>query len=124
MLQPSTHGSTFAANPVVCAGANYVIDKISDKEFLNEVNKKGAYLREKLEKLDGVKSVRGLGLMIGIELEKDNAKDISVKCVENGLLIITAKNLLRMLPPLNISYSEIDEAVEIYGRNLKNLRPC
>ena len=119
MLQPSTHGSTFAANPVVCAGANYVIDKISDIEFLNEVNKKGAYLREKLEKLEGVKSVRGLGLMIGIELEKDNAKDISVKCVENGLLIITAKNLLRMLPPLNISYSEIDEAVEILNKTIQ-----
>ena len=119
VLQPSTHGSTFAANPVVCAGANYVIDKISDEEFLNEVNKKGAYLREKLEKLDGVKSVRGLGLMIGIELEKDNAKDISVKCVENGLLIITAKNLLRMLPPLNISYSEIDEAVEILNKTIQ-----
>ena len=119
VLQPSTHGSTFAANPVVCAGANYVIDKISDKEFLNEVNKKGAYLREKLEKLDGVKSVRGLGLMIGIELEKDNAKEISVKCVENGLLIITAKNLLRMLPPLNISYSEIDEAVEILNKTIQ-----
>lgn len=119
VMQPSTHGSTFAANPVVCAGANYVIDTISGDSFLNEVNKKGAYLRDKLEKLDGVKSVRGLGLMIGIELEKDNAHDIAVKCVENGLLIITAKNLLRMLPPLNISYSEIDEAVEILNTTIQ-----
>lgn len=119
VLQPSTHGSTFAANPVVCAGANYVIDTVSDKDFLNEVNKKGAYLKEKLEKLNGVKSVRGLGLMIGIELIKDNARDIAVKCVENGLLIITAKNLLRMLPPLNISYAEIDEAVEILNKTIK-----
>jgi acetylornithine/N-succinyldiaminopimelate aminotransferase len=119
VMQPSTHGSTFAANPVVCAGANYVIDTISEDSFLNEVNKKGAYLRDKLEKLDGVKSVRGLGLMIGIELEKDNAHDIAVKCVENGLLIITAKNLLRMLPPLNISYSEIDEAVEILNTTIQ-----
>lgn len=119
VMQPSTHGSTFAANPVVCAGANYVIDTITDKEFLAEVNKKGAYLKDKLLKIDGVKSVRGLGLMIGIELDKDNAREIAVKCVENGLLIITAKNLLRMLPPLNISYSEIDEAVEILNTTIQ-----
>ena len=119
VMQPSTHGSTFAANPAVCAGANYVIGKISDSEFLSEVNKKGEYLKEKLLEIDGIKSVRGLGLMIGIELEKDNAKDISIKCVENGLLIITAKNLLRMLPPLNISYTEIDEAVEILNTTIQ-----
>ena len=75
--------------------------------------------KEKLLEIDGVKSVRGLGLMIGIELKKDNAKDISVKCVENGLLIITAKNLLRMLPPLNISYTEIDEAVKILNTTIQ-----
>ncbi len=119
VMQPSTHGSTFAANPAVCAGANYVIEKISDEEFLSEVNKKGEYLKEKLLEIDGIKSVRGLGLMIGIELEKDNAKDISTKCVENGLLIITAKNLLRMLPPLNISYTEIDEAVKILNTTIQ-----
>lgn len=122
VFTPSTHGSTFAANPVVCAGANYVISKVADKSFLDEVNKKGAYLRDKLEKLDGVKSTRGLGLMVGIELEKDNAHDIAVKCVENGLLIITAKNLLRMLPPLNISYEEIDEAVKILDKTIQEDR--
>ncbi len=119
VMQPSTHGSTFAANPVVCAGANYVIDTVSDKNFLLEVEEKGEYLRENLKKLDGVKSVRGLGLMIGIELEKDNARDIAVKCVENGLLIITAKNLLRMLPPLNISRGEIDEAIKILNNTIQ-----
>ncbi len=119
VMSPSTHGSTFGANPVVCAGANYVIDKIANNDFLNEVNKKGAYLKDKLQNIDGVKSVRGLGLMIGIELEKDNAHDIAVKCVENGLLIITAKNLLRMLPPLNISYEQLDEAVQILEKTIK-----
>lgn len=118
VMQPSTHGSTFAANPVVCAGANYVIDKIANEKFLFEVNEKGGYLKDKLKKIDGVKSVRGLGLMIGIELEKDNAKEIALKCVENGLLIITAKNLLRMLPPLNISKSEIDDAVKILNKTI------
>lgn len=119
VMSPSTHGSTFGANPVVCAGANYVIDKIANNDFLNEVNKKGAYLKDKLQNIGGVKSVRGLGLMIGIELEKENAHDIAVKCVENGLLIITAKNLLRMLPPLNISYEQLDEAVQILEKTIK-----
>ncbi len=119
VMQPSTHGTTFGANPVVCAGANYVLSVVSDKKFLDEVNKKGTYLKEKLLEIKGVKSVRNLGLMVGIELEKDNAHDIAVKCVENGLLIITAKNLLRMLPPLNISYGEIDEAVKILNKTIQ-----
>lgn len=119
VMQPSTHGTTFGANPVVCAGANYILSVVNNEDFLIEVVKKGAYLKEKLEKLDGVKSVRNLGLMVGIELKSGDAHDIASKCVENGLLIITAKSLLRMLPPLNISYSELDEAVEILGNTLK-----
>ena len=119
VMQPSTHGSTFAANPVVCAGANYVLDTVADRAFLDEVNKKGEYLKEKLLKLDGVKSVRNLGLMVGIELEDGDAHEVALRCVKNGLLIITAKSLLRMLPPLNITYSELDEAVEILAKTLK-----
>ena len=118
VMQPSSHGSTFAANPVVCAGANYIIDTVCDENFLSEVNKKGAYLKEKLLEIKGVKSVRGLGLMVGIELDDGDAHDIAVKCVKNGLLIITAKHLLRMLPPLNISYAELDEAVEILNKTI------
>ena len=118
-MQPSTHGTTFGGNPVVCAGANYVLSVVANEDFLNEVNKKGDYLKEKLLKINGVKSVRNLGLMVGIELEKGDAHQIAVKCVENGLLIITAKSLLRMLPPLNISYKEIDEAVEILEKTIR-----
>lgn len=118
VLTPSTHGTTFGANPVVCAGANYVIDKVSEPKFLEEVNAKGAYLEEKLSKLDDVKSVRRMGLMVGIELKDGDAHDVAIKCVENGLLIITAKSLLRMLPPLTINYDEIDEAVEILEKTL------
>ena len=118
VLSPSTPGTTFGANPVVCAGANYVLDKVSDPKFLEEVNAKGAYLEEKLSKLDDVKSVRRMGLMVGIELKDGDAHDIAIKCVENGLLIITAKSLLRMLPPLTISYEEIDSAVEILEKTL------
>ena len=119
VMSPSTHGTTFGANPVVCAGANYVLDTITADGFLDEVNKKGAYIEEKVSKLENVKNVRRMGLMIGIELESGNAHDIAAKCVENGLLIITAKDLLRMLPPLVITYDEIDEALNILEKTLK-----
>ena len=112
VMGPSTHGTTFGSNPVVCAGANYIIDTVNTPEFIEEVNKKGTYFKEKLEKIKGVKSVRQQGLMIGVEVE-GNAGDIAKKCTENGLLVITAKTLLRMLPPLNIKYEEIDEALAI-----------
>ncbi len=112
VMGPSTHGTTFGSNPVVCAGANYIIDTVNTPEFIEEVNKKGTYFKEKLEKIKGVKSVRQQGLMIGIEVE-GNAGDIAKKCTENGLLVIIAKTLLRMLPPLNIKYEEIDEALAI-----------
>lgn len=118
VMSPSTHGTTFGANPVVCAGANYVLDRVTTDGFLDEVEQKGAYLEEKLLSLDSVKSVRRMGLMVGIEIE-GNAHDIAVKCVENGLIIITAKNLLRMLPPLVITNEEIDEAVQILDKTLK-----
>lgn len=112
VMGPSTHGTTFGSNPVVCAGANYIIDTVNTPEFIEEINKKGAYFKEKIEKIKGVKSVRQQGLMIGIEVE-GNAGDLAKKCTENGLLVITAKTLLRMLPPLNIKYEEIDEALAI-----------
>lgn len=119
VMSPSTHGTTFGANPVVCAGANYVLDTVANDEFLAEVEKKGQYFEDKLTKIDGIKSVRRMGLMIGIELEKGDAHDIAIKCVENGLLIITAKDLLRMLPPLVIDYNEIDEAINILEKTIK-----
>lgn len=118
VMSPSTHGTTFGANPVVCAGANYVLDRVTTDGFLDEVEQKGAYLEEKLLSLDSVKSVRRMGLMVGIEIE-GNAHNIAVKCVENGLIIITAKDLLRMLPPLVITKDEIDEAVQILDKTLK-----
>ena len=112
VMGPSSHGTTFGSNPVVCAGANYILDTVNNPEFIDEVNKKGEYIKEELLKIKGVKAVRQQGLMIGIEVE-ENAGDIAKKCTEKGLLIITAKTLLRMLPPLNITYDEIDEALSI-----------
>jgi len=112
-LSAATHGTTFGGNPVSCAGANYVISTVYNDEFLNDVTKKGCYLASKLFKIKGIKSIDYKGLMFGIELYEDNAKETAQKCVENGLLIITAKNKLRMLPPLNISYNELDKAAAI-----------
>ena len=120
VMGPSSHGSTFGANPVVCAGANYVVDTVADEKFLSSVEEKGEYLEAKLRQLKEVKNVRRMGLMVGIEIDGD-AHDAAAKCVENGLLIITAKNLLRMLPPLTITQAELDEAVQILKKTLKEI---
>lgn len=122
VMSPSTHGTTFGANPVVCAGANYVIDTVANKDFLSAVNKKGEHLESRLRAVDGVKNVRRMGLMVGIELENADAHQIAAKCVENGLLIITAKDLLRMLPPLVITVDALDEAVDILEKTLKEYK--
>ncbi len=113
VMTAGTHGTTFGGNPIACAAAKEVLSRVAAKEFLDEVCKKGDYIREKLSSMANVKEVRGKGLMIGIVTEKDNAKEIAAKCVENGLLILTAKNLLRLLPPLNISYGEINKGLSI-----------
>ena len=113
VMTPGTHGTTFGGNPVACAAAKEVLSRVTAPGFLAEVCKKGEYIRQKLSSMQNVKEVRGKGMMIGIVTEKDNAKEIAAKCVENGLLILTAKDLLRLLPPLNISYEEIDKGLEI-----------
>lgn len=113
VLNSGMHGSTFGGNPVVCAGALEVLSRVSKPEFLAEVQKKGEYIREKLNKMQNIEAVRGMGLMIGIVLKKGTAKDAAAACTKNGLLILTAKDLLRMLPPLTISYEEIDKGLAI-----------
>ena len=113
VLGAGTHGTTFGGNPIACAGAKEVLSRVATEDFLKEVNAKGEYIREKLQTMANVSEVRGMGMMIGIVTEKDNAKEIAKKCVENGLLILTAKNLLRLLPPLNITYEEIDRVLNI-----------
>lgn len=112
VLTAGTHGTTFGGNPVACAGAKYILNTLTE-DFLNEVTEKGEYIREKLAEFEEVKSITGLGLMLGIELKTKNASEIAKKCSENGLLILTAKNKLRMLPPLVITKEEIDKGMEI-----------
>ena len=114
----SAHGSTFGANPVVCAGALEVIRRVSQPAFLGEVKEKGAYLRERLEKIKGVAQVRGRGMMLGVVPEKGTSAALAAACVENGLLILTAKSLLRLLPPLTITREEMDKGLAILEKVL------
>ncbi len=120
VIGAGTHGTTFGGNPVACAAAKEVLSRVATEDFLKEVNAKGDYIREKLKTMANVSEVRGMGMMIGIVTEKDNAKEIAKKCVENGLLILTAKNLLRMLPPLNITYEEIDRGLNILKKVMED----
>ena len=113
VLTPGTHATTYGGNPVVCAGSIEVLKRVGDPEFLKDVREKGEYIKGKILKMNGVSDVRGLGMMIGVVLKKDNAREVVEKCLENGLLVLTAKNLVRLLPPLNISYEDIDSGLEI-----------
>ena len=112
-LGKSDHGSTFGANPVSCAGANAVLAKIDDA-FLAEVKRKGEKLQKALAALPKVKSVSGLGLMIGVEFEEGTkAEDIVAKCIEKGVLFLTAKTKLRLLPPLIINDEQIEKGIAL-----------
>lgn len=111
VLIPGSHGTTFGGNPVCCAGACNILSRIDD-ELLSEVQAKSKYIFEEFEGSKGVKSVSGLGLMIGIETEKD-AKEIVNACMQKGVLVLTAKTKIRLLPPLNIGWDELKKAVAI-----------
>lgn len=111
VLQSSDHGSTFGGNPVACAGAINVISRLTD-DFLAEVQAKSDMVFERLSKADGVISVSGKGLMIGIETKKDASVVIS-ECRENGVLVIKAKNKVRLLPPLSITWDQLTHAIDV-----------
>ena len=110
-LKPGDHGSTFGGNPVCCAGAVSIVSRLTE-DFLLEVQGKSEYLRAKLKGFDGVKRVTGLGLMIGLEVEKP-AKEIAQQCLNRGLLVLTAHEKVRIVPPLNITKTEMDEGLTI-----------
>ncbi len=111
VLTYGSHGSTFGGNPVSCAGACNIIKRIDDK-LLNEVKEKSAYIFSELEGAKGVKSVSGLGLMIGVETEKP-AKEVANACIEKGVLVLTAKTKVRLLPSLNIDWDDLKKAIRI-----------
>lgn len=110
-VTPGSHGSTFGGNPIAAAGAISIVKRM-DEKFLNEVSKKSEYINHFLGNISGVKSISGMGLMLGIETEKA-AKNIANECLEKGLLVLTAKTKIRLLPALNITYEELDKGLNI-----------
>ena len=110
-LGPGSHGSTFGGNPVCSAGAISILERIDDL-FLEEVREKSDFIKTELQNAPGVKSISGLGLMLGIETEKD-AKTIISQCLEKGLIVLSAKEKVRLLPPLNITMGELRRALNI-----------
>ena len=109
ILQPGQNGSTFGGNPIASAAARVVVRRVSEPDFLQSVLEKGAYFREKLEAMPQVEYVRGRGLMLGVKLKEKDAHDVLVQCAKAGLLILTAKELVRFLPPLTITQEDIDQ---------------
>ena len=115
VLTAGTHGSTFGGNPIACAGGMAVLDTISDKNFIDEIAVKGKYITDKLMEIPAVKAVDGMGMMLGITFEKGDmtAVDVLKAGLEKGLLVLTAKSKIRFLPPLTITYDEIDKGIAI-----------
>ena len=118
-MGPGTHGSTFGGNPVVCAGAVEVLNRMDDT-FLQNVTAKGRHMREEIEKMPHVTSVAGMGMMLGIELDID-VKPVVTALMENGLLVLTAKHKMRLLPPLNIAQTELEKGLSILKNTLAAL---
>ena len=116
---PGDHGSTFGGNPVVCAGAVHTLNTM-DEAFLQDVQKKGAYLKEKIEKMPHVENVAGLGMMLGIQLDVE-AKPVINALLEAGLLVLSAKTKIRLLPPLTITQEELDKGLTILEQTLASL---
>ena len=108
------HGSTFGGNPVCCAGALSVMTRI-DEAFLADVCEKSNYVFENLQGAAGIKSVTGLGLMIGIECERPAAEVVKA-CMAQGVLCLTAKSKVRLLPALNIPMEALTEAISVIKR--------
>ena len=120
-MTPGTHGSTFGGNPLAMAVGNTVMDIVSNKKFLNNIKKLSKYFLASLNQIKEkyptiIKEIRGRGLLIGIQLQKDQTKFIK-KLMENRLLTIrAAENVVRILPPLNVKKNEIFQALKIINK--------
>ena len=119
VLTAGKHGSTFGGNPVCCAAAVSVLKRIDDK-LMSEVTEKSEYIKSELIGSKGVVSVSGMGLMLGIKTERPN-KEIISECMENGVLVLSAKDKVRLLPPLNISKENLEKAIKILKEAISNV---
>ena len=117
VLEPGNHGTTYGGNPVACAGAVEVLKRI-DEDFLAQVRQQGEYLKAKLLAIPQVKDVSGIGLMLGIAVEGKEAAEVVKDALAGGLMMLTAKDKVRMLPPLTISYEELDEGLAVFKKAL------
>ena len=117
VLKAGMHGSTFGGNPISCAGALSILKRIDDN-LLKEVNKKSEYIFDKLKNSEGIKSVTGKGLMLGVETVAP-AGTVVKKCLEEGVMFLTAKNKVRLLPALNIPDALLAKAIKILKKVCK-----
>ncbi len=111
VLTPGSHGSTFGGNPVCCAGALHVLERLDDA-MLEGVRERSAYVFNTLANAEGVESVSGLGLMIGVKTTRP-AADVIADCMEQGLLVIKAKDKVRLLPALNVPMDVLEKGIGI-----------
>lgn len=113
VLTKGMHGSTFGGNPVVCAGGLAVLEQVAKPDFLAQVLAKGAHIRAALRDCQEVTEITGLGLMLGLTLKTKQAADVKQTAFQRGLLVLTAKDKVRLLPPLNITIGELDSGLAI-----------
>ncbi len=121
VLGPGDHGSTYGGNPVCCSGALSILERLDDV-FLADVKRKSDYVFSALQGTPGIESVSGLGLMIGIQTDKP-AKEVVNACIEKGVLALTAKTKVRLLPALNIPMEQLKQAIEILKTVCKEENP-
>lgn len=118
VLEPGDHGTTFGGNPAVCAGGVEVLTRFNEA-FLGQVAEKGRIMKARIEHMKGVNQVTGLGMMIGVSLQEGNAKDVVKRAQNLRLIILTAKDRLRLLPPLNITNDELNEGLELLEQAIR-----
>lgn len=122
-FKPSSHNSTFGGNPLGCAASLAALEIIENEGLIENARKMGEYLRKKLEIIkeerSDVTEIRSMGLMVAMQTNREDAADVSIKCMENGLLVgVVGQNTIRFLPPLIISEEHVDEAVRIINKSL------
>jgi acetylornithine aminotransferase/acetylornithine/N-succinyldiaminopimelate aminotransferase len=134
LFQPGTHGTTYGGTPLACATSLAVLETIEQEGLLQNARNQGEYAKKRLSALPGIKEVRGMGLMLGIELDdefaplamdgKTPSHVAAVSSMQNGLLTVPAgPSVLRWLPPLNVTRAEIDEAITILAETLDEIHP-